>query len=267
MKKGFYIPVVVFLICSQVFVSCKSKAALVQTKTPAHVENDSVITSKKVIQNHYGNKNDFSTLYIRANAKYKHDDDSQNVSAEIRIKKDEQILVSIRFLGITMAKALITPKQVKYYEKINGTYFEGDYESLSRWLGTDLDFAKIQNMLVGKPIDDLNSDNYTFTETDKFYKLDAVKNGTEKYFFFEAQHYLLKKQEISQPEKERSFEANYPGFQDYPLGFFPAGLTINAFQKKEKTSISIEYNSMTFNEDLTFPYSVPSGYDRIYIKQ
>lgn len=267
MKRGFYIPVLVLLICSQSFLSCKSKAALVQTKTPANVENDSIMTAKKIIQNHYSNKNDFSTLYIRASTKYRHGDDSQSVSAEVKIKKDEQILVSVRFLGITMAKALITPKEVKYYEKINGTYFEGDYEALSRWLGTDLDFNKIQNMLIGKPIDDLANDAYTFSETDKFYKLNAVKNSTEKSFFFEAQHYLLKKQEISQPEKQRSFEANYPGFQDYPLGFFPAGLTINAFQKQEKTTISVEYNSMTFNEDLTFPYSVPSGYDRIYIKQ
>jgi hypothetical protein len=62
----------------------------------------------KIIGNHYNNKSNFSTLYIRANAKYADDKQTQNVTAEIKIKKDEQILVSIRFLGITMAKALIT---------------------------------------------------------------------------------------------------------------------------------------------------------------
>lgn len=260
MKKGLYILAVIFL------VSCKSKAGLVNTKTPSNGANDSIATSVKIIQNHYANKNDFATLYIRASAKYKHDDDSQSVSAEIKIKKDEQILVSVRFLGITMAKALITPKQVKYYEKIGGNYFEGDYAALSQWLGTDLDFNKIQNMLIGKPIDDMTKDKYVFTETEQFYKLNAANTTTIKSFFFEAQHYLLKKQEISQPEKERSFEANYPGFKEYPLGIFPESLTINAFQKQQKTTIIIDYNSMTFNEELTFPYSVPSGYDRIYIK-
>lgn len=262
MKKGFLCIVAVIFL-----VSCKSKAGLVNTKTPANVVNDTVLTSEKVIQNHYSNKNDFSTLYLRAGAKYKHGDDSQSVSAEIKIKKDEQILVSIRVLGITMAKALITPKAVKYYEKINGTYFEGDYASLSQWLGTDLDFNKIQNMLIGKPIDDLTKVKYTYSETDKFYKLNAVTTNAIKSFFFEAQHYLLKKQEISQPEKDRSFEANYPAFKEYPLGIFPESLTINAFHKNEKTTIIIDYNAMTFNEEMTFPYSVPDGYDRIYIKQ
>lgn len=260
MKNGLYILIIIFL------ASCKPKQVFVDTKTPAAVvKDDNVLTSEKIIQNHYSNKIDFSTLYIRANAKYKHEDDSQSVSAEIKIQKGEKILVSIRVLGITMAKALITPNEVKYYEKISGTYFEGDYEALSQWLGTDLDFNKIQNMLIGKPIDDLTKENYSFTETEKFYKLNAIEDKTEKSFFFEAVHFLLKKQEIKQPEKERSFEANYPNFQEYPSGILPAGLTINAFQKG-KTTIVIDYNSITFNEDLSFPYSVPSGYDRIFIK-
>ena len=104
------------------------------------------------------------------------------------------------------------------------------------------------------------------TETDKFYKLNAVEDKNEKSFFFEAEHFLLKKQEISQSEKERSLEVNYPNFQDFASGIFPRSMTINAFQKKGKTTIIVDYNSITFNEDLSFPYSVPDGYDRISIK-
>lgn len=261
MKKGLFILAIIFLS------SCKSKAVFVDTKTTKAVVNEeNGLTSKKIIQNHYSNKNEFSTLYIRASAKYKHEDDSQSVSAEVKIKKDEKILVSIRVLGITMAKALITPNEVNYYEKINGTYFQGNYEGLSQWLGTDLDFNKIQNMLIGQPIDDLTKGNYSFIETEKFYKLNALEDKTEKSFSFEAEHFLLKKQEIIQPDKERSFEVNYPNFKDFVSGIFPTSLTINAFQKKVKTTITIHYNSKTFNEDLSFPYNVPDGYDRIFIK-
>jgi hypothetical protein len=54
-----------------------------------------------------------------------------------------------------MAKASITPTSVSYYEKIKGTYFEGDFSALSQWLGTE-DYNKIQNMLLGEPLDDLS---------------------------------------------------------------------------------------------------------------
>jgi hypothetical protein len=33
--------------------------------------------------------------------------------------------------------------------------FEGDFSALSQWLGTDLDYNKIQNLLVGEALDDL----------------------------------------------------------------------------------------------------------------
>lgn len=270
MKNGFKIIRVLFLGCfitSLTLISCKSKAALVGTNATkiSDIKDESTLNSEKITQNHYSNKNDFSTLYIRSNAKYRDENNSQNVSAEIKIKKDEKILVSIRFFGITMAKALITPKEVKYYEKVSGTYFEGNYEALSQWLGTDLDFAKIQNMLIGQPIDDMTKEIYSFSAIDRFYKLNTIEDKTEKSFFFDSERYLLKKQEISQPEKERSFEVSYPNFQDFASAILPASLMINATQKKGKTNISIDYNSITFNEELTFPYSVPNGYDRIFI--
>lgn len=260
MKKGLFVLAIIFLS------SCKSKALFVDSKMPVAVaKEEKGLTSETIIKNHFDNKSNFSTLYIRATAKYKHEDNSQSVSAEVKLMKDEKILVSIRVLGITMAKALITPNEVKYYEKINGTYFEGNYEVLSQWLGTDLDFNKIQNMLIGQPIDDLIKGNYSFTEIDRLYKLNADADKTEKSFFFEADHFLLKKQEITQPEKERSFEVNYPSFLEFASGIFPRSLTINAFQKKGKTTIIVDYNSITFDEELSFPYSVPDGYDRIFI--
>jgi hypothetical protein len=205
-------------------------------------------------------------LYIKSSAKYSDEKQTQNVTAEIKIQKNEKILVSIRFLGITMAKALITPNEVRYYEKVNGTYFEGNYQSLSQWLGTDLDFNKIQNMLIGQPIDDLTKEKYSSLATDKFYKLNTFENNINKSFFFEPEKYLLKKQEFIQEEKSRKFEVNYPNFQDLTSVSLPLSLMINASQNQKNTEISIDYNSVSLNEELTFPYSVPEGYERVYIK-
>ena len=111
---------IIIVLMSVFVVSCKSKAVAVQNNNTTEV-----VTKKdnKAIEKHYENKLDFSTLYIKASAKYVDEKQSQNVTAEIRIEKDKQILISVRFLGITMAKALITPSAVSYYEKINNSYF------------------------------------------------------------------------------------------------------------------------------------------------
>lgn len=242
-------------------LGCKAKA--VATASPVAAKAD--VEADEVIAGHYKNDKDFRTLNIKADARYEDKDDTQNVSADIRIRKDEKILVSIRFLGITMAKALITPEEVKYYEKINGQYFEGDFRALSKWLGTELDFGKVQNLLLGLAIDDLRKTPHDVRIDGKLFRVDANGDGLLKSFFFEGGKFHLKRQEISQPGSDRQLTALYPAYRDFPQAALPTGLVLEATQQKGKVKINVEYNAATFNEDLSFPYSVPSGYDRIFI--
>ena len=252
----------IILLLAVVMASCKSKSIVAEASVKsAH------LTADKIIENYYNNKNNFSTLYIKSNARYSDDKQTQNVTAEIKIKRDEQILISIRFLGITMAKALITPTAVNYYVKINGSYFEGDFSGLSQWLGADLDFNKIQNMLIGSAIDDLNKGKYVESLVEQTYRLDAVSDSnTKKTFFLDADKFLVKRQEITQTAQERMIQVTYSDNKVYNVGTLPSNIVINTFQKKGKTEINLNYNTVTFNEELSFPYSVPNGYKRIIIK-
>ncbi len=256
-----YIGFIILLFIS-LLSSCKAKKAVI-----AEGKASTELTTNKIIDNHYANNKNFSTLYIKANASYKDEKQSQNVSAEIKIKKDEKILISIRFLGITMAKALITPKEVKYYDKINNNYFEGNYAGLSEWLGTDLDFQKVQNLLLGQAIDDLRKGEYKSVIENKLYKLETAKESkTNKTFYFESEHFLVKKEEIFQIAQDRKLLVNYPDYKEFPEGILPLEIMIEAIQKGEKTNIDIDYKQFSFNEELSFPYSVPDGYERIFIK-
>ena len=239
--------VLIFLI-----VSCKSKAVLAEGSA------NGLLSSDKIIANHYNNKINFSTVYIKANAKYKDQKNSQSVTAEIRIQKDEKILVSVRFLGFTVAKALITPSSVQYYDKIGNNYFDGDYAGLSQWLGTDLDFNKVQNMFLGEPLDNLNNNKYAVSILDKLYKLENNDDKkTFKSFYFESENFLVKKQQVNQPSKERALQILYSDFKKYDEMILPLSLAIEANQQKGKTTIDIDFKSATFNEELSFPYSVP----------
>ena len=68
-------------------VSCKTKKAVV-TKA----EYPKEVTAEKIIADHYNLKNDFKTLYLKSEVRYRDDNQSQNVSAEIKIQKNEKIL-------------------------------------------------------------------------------------------------------------------------------------------------------------------------------
>ncbi|HYD89999.1 MAG TPA: DUF4292 domain-containing protein [Flavobacterium sp.] len=253
-----YIAIAAMLL---LFASCKTKQAVITEGAAAGEKS-----VKEIVDGHYGNPKDFRTLYIRASAKYKDSHTSQNVSADIRIKKDEIILVSIKFLGITMAKAIITPDRVSYYEKIGNTYFEGNYAALSRWLGTELDFAKVQNMLTGEALYDLNKGKYIASLENGRYKLHSMdRSAITKQFFFEGANYLLKREIITQAAVQpRSLEIQYPAHKEHAKAILPAEVRIEA-QQKDRVNIDIEYNTVTFDEDLTFPYEVPEGFEQVFI--
>ncbi|KGO95407.1 DUF4292 domain-containing protein [Flavobacterium enshiense] len=239
--------------------SCKPKQMVADSGASKNV------AVSKIISGHYANSKDFETLNIKANARYEDDKQTQNVTAEIRIKKDERILVIVRFFGITMAKAMITPDKVSYYEKINGKYFEGNYSLLSKWLGTDLDFQKVQNLFLGLALDDLTKGQYVEALESNMYKLKSKNNGnTEKEFLFEGANFLLKKEILTQKTEGRSLEIDYLTHKDSPKGIMPFDIAIQAMQK-DKVSLEIGYNSVSFDEELSFSYDVPDGYEQIFI--
>lgn len=243
-------------------VSCKSKTVVVDVS-----KNENRKTVNKIIENYYNNKFEFSTLYIKTNAHFTDDKMNQKVTAEIKLKKDEQILVSVRFLGITMAKALITPTKVSYYEKIKGTYYEGDFSALSRFLGTDLDFDKVQNLLLGRAVDNLKEGKYTETLDNQVYRLNEVSDDNiKKAFYIDANSYHINKQEISQTKEERMIQVVYSNPKEFKEMTMPLSLNIYSYQKKGNAEINLEYSSLSFNEELSFPYSVPNDYKRIIIK-
>ena len=241
-------------------ISCKSKQQLFSEQSAVELKNIS-----NVVKGHYSNKKDFNTANFKVSARYEDEKQTQNVTAEIRIKKNEKILVIVRFFGITMAKAMITPDRVSYYEKINGKYFEGNYKVLSDWLGTDLDFSKVQNLFLGQALNDLTKGSYAETLENGQYVLRSKGNQIQSSFFFEGSKFLLKNETFEQKgEEPRSLEIRYPAYKELEKGIYPAQILIDAFQK-EKVTIKIDYNNITFDENLSFSYQVPEGFDQIFI--
>ena len=253
-KKISVLFVFVFLI-----VSCKSKQSVNELAA-----NEALATAK-IINGHYADKKDFTTLNIRTNAKYKDDSQSHSVSADIRIKKNEIIWINVKILGFPVAKVLITPNKVSYYEKINGTYFDGDFSLLSKWLGTDLDFNKVQNLLTGIAIDDLTASKYFSKVENEMYQLtEKEQKNTLKSFHFEAANFLLKKEIISQVKEDRSLEIYYPSHEKQNNMFLPNEINIKAKQGNT-VFIDLVYKNILFNEDLSYPFSIPSNYEEINV--
>ena len=244
-----------------VLSSCKG------TKT-ASAESIKKLSADKIIANHYNRAFNFKTLNARLKVSY--DDGSQSVSPTVtlRMKKDEVIWLSAKVLGITVAKAIITPEKVSYYEKINSTYFDGSFKMIEDWLGTELDFYKVQQMLIGQSLFNLRDEKFKAEIVNQSYQL-MPKNELEVFerlLFINPSNFRISKQGISQAMENRSLQINYAKYQKVGNQDFPEEIFIKANQNDESTTIKIEYKDVDYNADVSFPFKIPSGYEEVTIK-
>jgi hypothetical protein len=248
-----YLSLLIFFV---VLTSCKSR------KNLAYSEADASLATQKLIENYQSNKLEFNTLHIKGNAKY----GIYNPSVDIRIRKSEEILVSVRMpiIGV-VAKAKITPDYVSYYQKIDSEYFEGEYEFLSHLLGTDLDYQKVENLLLGKAIDNLNKEKFRFSVEDNSYRLTTTYSNLKKSYFFEPNNFRLEKQFLEQPLEKRNVLIRYSGFKNYEENILPHSIVLNVENQNNKNEFRIEYKSVEFNTNISFPYEIPRGYSEVII--
>ncbi len=256
-----------FLLCAVamvfLFSSCKTtKIASGDTKVP-------LLNTKKVIANHYDNAFRFKSLKARIKATYDDGNKTANLTASLRMEKDKNIWLSVKFGGlIVVAKALITPSRVQYYEVINGTYFDGDFSLLSKWLGTELDFQKVQNLLLGQALFDLKKEKYTSVAEATHYTVVPKKEFTlfERLFAIRADNFKLQNQKITQTTKDRALLMEYPEYQKVGDQDFPKTMKIKASQTNTESRIAMEFRDIQYNAKVSFPFSIPSGAKQITIK-
>jgi len=242
--------------------SCKSKKNIVENNT---IE---VVSAKKLINKHYQLDFNQKTIDAKINTKYKDKNTSVSISIKMRLEKDKTIWISATKLNIPIAKLLITPISVQYYEKLDKTYFVGDFSLLSKWLGTELNFEKVQNLLLGQAVLNLKKGKYDVEIINNSYEL-KPKQGNNLYgilFFINPENYKLDKQEIRNPIKEQLLAISYPNYSEIEGEKFPKNIDIKVIDNKKLTSINMEYKSVEFNKKLTFPFKIPSGYKKISLK-
>ena len=119
------------LIAVLVLTSCKSKNVVIGSK--------SIVTKKmsarKVSKKHIATSFDKKTIDARLKVAYKSDKDKYNLNVKLRIDKDSVIWINVVYKRVILiARAKITPNSVSYYEKINKTYFKGDFNVLENCL-------------------------------------------------------------------------------------------------------------------------------------
>jgi hypothetical protein len=240
-------------------LSCKSNKIV----TDGTVKEN--MSARSVIRIHYQNQINFKTLSGKMKLAYFDGESSKSVTVSLRMQKDKAIWMSAP-LGVV--KAYITPNRVSFYNKLQNEYFDGDFSYLSEILGTELDFGKLQNILLGQALFDLRNEKYevSFDASDYILKPKKPLALFKILYRVEPDNYMISNQQLSQPLKQRMLDITYKNYQKINNRILPNEIVITAMEGDAENSIEIDYRSIEFNRTLNFPYKIPKGFKKIAIK-
>lgn len=254
LKKSIYL----FLLIA-LFSSCKT------TKSIANKKNNMLLNS--VLDKYHATSFNQKTVKASLKLKYKGQKSLPTINVSLRIEKDTIIWLSLsKFISI--GKLKITPNRVQYYNKLDKTYFDGDFSLLSNLLGTEVNFKQVQNIFLGEAIYPLNSIDFQIKQEETSFVF-TPKNNDERFnifFWLDKQSFKTTKQEIRQNNDEKLLSIQCTEFETISSKLFPKHVYILAKNKETKTTIDIDYKSVAFNLPLRFPFTIPNGYKEIQIK-
>ncbi|GAB4154051.1 MAG: DUF4292 domain-containing protein [Winogradskyella sp.] len=252
---------IVFVIAILLFVaSCKSAKSIV-----ASGKASDKLSAKQVIKQHQKSDADFKTLQGKVKIEITQNQKEQGSTFNLRIEKDKVIWLSAK-LGL--ARMMITPEKVRFYNKLDNEYFDGDYKLLSDFVGVDLDFNKVQNILLGQAIFDLKGEPHTVSVNENSYALQPKDQNAllELFYLINPSHFKMDSLQLFQQLKKRILQVDYKSYQEVKKQILPKDIRIIAVEDSEEVAITMEFKSITLNEDIRFPFNIPTGYKEIVIK-
>ena len=222
---------------------------------------------KDIIKAHDEATPNFNTMAARVQVVHEDERKSQSMTVSLRMEKDKTIWVKASLLGITLAKVLITPDRVSYYEKISGTYFDGDFRLLSNWLGTEINFEKAQAILLGQSIFDLDHRGYSAAVVQNKYRIlpDRQPQNFIHTLLLNPGDFKVSQGTLTQPDDARKLSVNYGNYQKIENDYYPSEISILSTEMENKTTIEVNYKKIDLNVSVSFPFTIPSGYEEIQL--
>jgi len=252
------------LVFGILLVSCTGSRTVIGTNNA-----NPGLALKSIINAHRAATPEFSTMASRIKVAYEDEKQRQNITVSLRMQKDEKIWMKASILGITMAKALITQDRVSYYETISNTYFDGDFDLLSNWLGTDLNFEKTQAILLGQSIFGLDKATYMASVSENNYKLEPRQQPANfiHSLLLNPNNFKVNSGIVSQPIDDRQLSIAYGDYQELEGSFYPTVIQINSFEGDSHTNIAVNYRKINLNVSVSFPFEIPIGYEEIQLSK
>ena len=257
MERNILIKVFVVAFVS-IFFSCKAKREIVRADTSQI--SKIYISKEKKLADIKSSIAGYSTLSIRAKTGLKIDNNSNDVTMNIRINHGKAIWVSVTAIaGLEVARALITPDSVRIINRLESTYIQKPFSYLYEFANKQVDFSTLEEIITGNPIEKIVTGQSDLSIQENQSVLSGVIESLVFNLVFNKQNKLIQTS-LKDDGAGQFLSVVYADFTEIQNQIFPHQVNIKSIADRKNIVIDLEYNRVVLNGGVEMPYSVPKRF-------
>lgn len=243
-------------------IAIKKDTVIVLSTTDPHA--DSIRFINETYSRLIANSIEFETFSAKINTDYQGSDGKKyDVNVFIRMKKDSIIWVSVNgALGIEGMRLLIDKDSVYILNKLDKEYQVRSITYLQEVAGLSLDLHTVQQLVIGNPVF-LDSNVVSYSTDGSTVSLLSDGQWFKQLISMNNNDHLVLNSKLDDINEFRSLTC-FLTYSDYKTDHGVTFATNRTISVTEKTQLDIKLNfkQYTFNETLSYPFSVPKNYKR-----
>jgi hypothetical protein len=221
----------------------------------------------------------YEWLSAKFSAEYENKGKENSFNGQIRIRKDSLIWISLTpMLGIEAIRLMISQDSVKMINRLNDTWFVGDYEYVNRFLNTNIDFDLLQAFLLGNDLQYYEDGTFRAVIDRGEYKLSTgerhklkkfVKGSSEQLKIFiqniwlDPDSFKITHADVKEIGKDNiKLESSYGKFEAVDGQLFPHQMQYTI--KADNTiKVKSDFSRIVINTPQQFPFKIPSNFSPV----
>lgn len=207
---------------------------------------------------------DFKTFSAKVKVNYEGSDGKNyEFNAFIRMQKDKIIWISVNaLLGIEAFRVEVTPDSVKIVNKLDKVVQLRSVSALQELSHLPFDFKTLQDLILGNAIY-LDSNIAFYQKIENGVTILSVGKVFKNYLTLNAEDLSIRHSKLDDIDvmRARSCDVTYRDYERKDTIEFSTYRKISVAEKA-KLDIELAFKQYSFNEDLSFPFSIPKNYKR-----
>lgn len=225
---------------------------------------DSTQFIQQVYQSVQNNRiTNFQTLSAKVKVEYKGADGKKpDFTANVKLKKDSIIWISINSILGEALRAIVTKDSVKVLYKMDRMVQLRSIEYIQEVTKIPFTFTELQDLLIGNPIY-LDSNIVSYKNEEKTVSLMSAGSLFKHLLTVSKNDYAPQHSKLDDVDviRARTCDITYGDYET------KNGINFSKYRKivvseKTKLEIELQFKQFEFNEQLSFPFNIPKNYKR-----